>query len=199
MNDSEIHGLIFDCDGTLVDTMPLHWQAWNSVCKRHGIVFPEERFYALGGVPSVKILHMLKDEQGLDMDPVAVSREKEEAYIPLMPEAELIEPIAAIARDAQGRLPMAVATGGRTKHIKPLLESVGILDWFGAVVTADDVENHKPAPDTFLKAAALIGVPAEECRAYEDTDLGMEAIRAAGMEAVDVREIPGVLPTPVAP
>jgi beta-phosphoglucomutase family hydrolase len=199
MNDSEIHGLIFDCDGTLVDTMPLHWQAWNSVCKRHGIVFPEERFYALGGVPSVKILHMLKDEQGLDMDPAAVSREKEEAYIPLMPEAKLIEPIAAIARDAQGRLPMAVATGGRTKYIKPLLESVGILDWFGAVVTADDVENHKPAPDTFLKAAALIGVPAEECRAYEDTDLGMEAIRAAGMEAVDVREIPGVLPTPVAP
>lgn len=199
MNDSEIHGLIFDCDGTLVDTMPLHWQAWNSVCKRHGIVFPEERFYALGGVPSVKILHMLKDEQGLDMDPVAVSREKEEAYIPLMPEAKLIEPIAAIARDAQGRLPMAVATGGRTKYIKPLLESVGILDWFGAVVTADDVENHKPAPDTFLKAAALIGVPAEECRAYEDTDLGMEAIRAAGMEAVDVREIPGVIPTPVAP
>jgi len=128
-----------------------------------------------------------------------VSREKEEAYIPLMPEAKLIEPIAAIARDAQGRLPMAVATGGRTKYIKPLLESVGILDWFGAVVTADDVENHKPAPDTFLKAAALIGVPAEECRAYEDTDLGMEAIRAAGMEAVDVREIPGVLPTPVAP
>jgi len=199
MNDSEIHGLIFDCDGTLVDTMPLHWRAWNSVCKRHGIVFPEERFYALGGVPSVKILRMLKDEQGLDMDPVAVSREKEEAYIPLMPEAKLIEPIAAIARDAQGRLPMAVATGGRTKYIKPLLESVGILDWFGAVVTADDVENHKPAPDTFLKAAALIGVPAEECRAYEDTDLGMEAIRAAGMEAVDVREIPGVLPTPVAP
>ena len=199
MNDSEIHGLIFDCDGTLIDTMPLHWQAWNSVCKRHGIVFPEERFYALGGVPSVKILHMLKDEQGLDMDPVAVSREKEEAYIPLMPEAKLIEPIAAIARDAQGRLPMAVATGGRAKYIKPLLESVGILDWFGAVVTADDVENHKPAPDTFLKAAALIGVPAEECRAYEDTDLGMEAIRAAGMEAVDVREIPGVLPTPVAP
>ena len=199
MNDSEIHGLIFDCDGTLIDTMPLHWQAWNSVCKRHGIVFPEERFYALGGVPSVKILHMLKDEQGLDMDPAAVSREKEEAYIPLMPEAKLIEPIAAIARDAQGRLPMAVATGGRTKYIKPLLESVGILDWFGAVVTADDVESHKPAPDTFLKAAALIGVPAEECRAYEDTDLGMEAIRAAGMEAVDVREIPGVIPTPVAP
>ena len=198
MTDSKIRGLIFDCDGTLVDTMPLHWRAWNSVCDRHGIVFPEERFYALGGVPSVKILHMLKKEQELDFDPAEVSREKEEAYVPLMPEAKLIEPIAAIARDAQGRLAMAVATGGRANYIKPLLESVGILDWFGAVVTADDVENHKPAPDTFLKAAALIGVPAEECRAYEDTDLGMEAIRAAGMVAVDVRGIPGVLSTPVA-
>ena len=197
MTDPEIRGLIFDCDGTLVDTMPLHWRAWNSVCKRHGIVFPEERFYALGGVPSVKILHMLKDEQELDMDPVAVSREKEEVYIPLMPEAKLIEPIAAIARDAQGRLPMAVATGGR-----PIYQAAaGIgrhsgLVWRGG--DADDVENHKPAPDTFLKAAALIGVPAEECRAYEDTDLGMEAIRDAGMVAVDVRGIPGVLPTPVA-
>ena len=100
MTDSEIRGLIFDCDGTLVDTMPLHWRAWNSVCKRHGIVFPEERFYALGGVPSVKILRMLKEEQGLDFDPADVSREKE-AYI-MMPEAKLIEPIAAIARDAQG-------------------------------------------------------------------------------------------------
>ena len=132
------------------------------------------------------------------MDTGALDRETPPAYLALLPEARLIEPIAAIARDAQGRLPMAVATGGRAKYIKPLLESVGILDWFGAVVTADDVENHKPAPDTFLKAAALIGVPAEECCAYEDTDLGMEAIRAAGMVAVDVRGIPGVLPTPAA-
>ena len=110
-----------------------------------------------------------------------------------MPEAKLIEPIASIARAAQGNVPMAVATGGRTKYIRPLLEGLEILDWFGAVVTADDVENHKPAPDTFLRAAALLGVPVEECRAYEDTDIGMKALLAAGMEAVDVRQIPGVL------
>ena len=161
--------LIFDCDGTLVDSMPIHWRAWDIVCKRNGVEFTEERHYALGGIPSVKILQMLKEEQGLDIDP--------------------------IAREARGKTPMAVATGGRTKYIKPLLKGVGILDWFGAVVTADDVENHKPAPDTFLEASALLGVPPEECRAYEDTDLGMEAIHAAGMEAVDVRQILGVLPS----
>jgi len=132
----------------------------------------------------------------LNFDPAEVSRQKEEAYTPLIPEAKLIEPIAAIAREARGELPMAVATGGRIRYIKPLLRSVGILDWFDAVVTADDVENHKPAPDTFLKAAALIGVPPEECRAYEDTDFGMESILAAGMDAVDVREIPEVLQAP---
>ncbi len=185
--------LIFDCDGTLADSMPLHWRAWDAVCKRNGIEFPEERFYKLGGVPSQKILAMLKQEQGLSFDPAEISRQKEEAYLPLMAEVKLIEPVAAIAREHVGNLPMAVATGGRTKYIRPLLEGLGISDWFQAIVTSDDVKNHKPAPDTFLKAAALLGVPPEDCRAFEDTDLGMEAIRAAHMDAVDVRTIDGVL------
>jgi len=186
--------LIFDCDGTLADSMPLHWRAWDAVCKRNGIELPEERFYKLGGVPSQKILAMLKQEQGLAFDPAEISRQKEEAYLPLMAEVKLIEPVAAIAREHVGKLPMAVATGGRMKYIRPLLEGLGISDWFQAIVTSDDVKNHKPAPDTFLKAAALLGVPPEDCRAFEDTDLGMEAIRAAHMDAVDVRTIDGVLP-----
>ncbi len=190
--------LIFDCDGTLADSMPLHWRAWDAVCKRNGIEFPEERFYKLGGVPSQKILAMLKQEQGLSFDPAEISRQKEEAYLPLMAEVKLIEPVAAIAREHVGNLPMAVATGGRTKYIRPLLEGLGISDWFQAIVTSDDVKNHKPAPDTFLKAAALLGVPPEDCRAFEDTDLGMEAIRAAHMDAVDVRTIDGVLPENIA-
>jgi len=190
--------LIFDCDGTLADSMPLHWRAWDAVCKRNGIEFPEERFYKLGGVPSQKILAMLKQEQDLSFDPAEISRQKEEAYLPLMAEVKLIEPVAAIAREHVGKLPMAVATGGRTKYIRPLLEGLGISDWFQAIVTSDDVKNHKPAPDTFLKAAALLGVPPEDCRAFEDTDLGMEAIRAAHMDAVDVRTIDGVLPENIA-
>ena len=190
--------LIFDCDGTLADSMPLHWRAWDAVCKRNGIELPEERFYKLGGVPSQKILAMLKQEQGLAFDPAEISRQKEEAYLPLMAEVKLIEPVAAIAREHVGKLPMAVATGGRMKYIRPLLEGLGISDWFQAIVTSDDVKNHKPAPDTFLKAAALLGVPPEDCRAFEDTDLGMEAIRAAHMDAVDVRTIDGVLPGNIA-
>ena len=192
----EPRGLIFDCDGTLVDSMPLHWRAWDTVCQRHGIDFAEERFYAMGGVPSKKILGMLKAEQGLNFDTAQVSREKEEAYLPLMREVKLIEPVAEIARAHHGKIPLGVATGGRTQFIQPLLKSLGVMDWFDALVTSDDVENPKPAPDTFLKAAALMGVPAEDCRAYEDTDLGMDAIRAAGMEAVDVRTLKGVLPQP---
>lgn len=182
-------GFIFDFDGTLVDSMPLHWRAWDSVCQRHGIEFSEQRHNSLGGMPSQKILAMLKKEQGLDFDPAALSREKEEAYLPLMGEVKLIEPITAIAREHRGKIPMSIATGGRTQFIEPLLEQVGIADWFCAVVTSDDVVNPKPAPDTFLKAAALMGVPAEDCRAYEDTDLGLQSIHAAGMDAVDVREI----------
>ncbi len=187
-------GLIFDCDGTLVDSMPLHWRAWDIVCKRHGIEFSEKRHLAMGGMPSRKILALLKEEQGLDFDPIEVSHEKEVAYLPLMSQVGLIEPVVAIAREHHGRIPMAVATGGRKQFIRPLLERLEIADWFSALVTSDDVANPKPAPDTFLKAAALMGVPAEECRAYEDTELGMESIRAAGMEAIDIREIPGVLP-----
>ena len=190
----QLRALIFDCDGTLADSMPLHWRAWNSVCQRNGIELSEARFYKLGGVPSQKILAMLKQEQGLDFDPAEISRQKEEAYLPLMAEVKLIEPIAAIARAHVGKLPMAIATGGRAKYIRPLLERLGVADWFQAIVTSDDVRNHKPAPDTFLKAAALLGVPPEDCRAFEDTDLGMEAIRAAHMDAVDVRTIAGVLP-----
>tara|TARA_A100001037_G_scaffold284502_1_gene290964 strand:+ start:94 stop:672 length:579 start_codon:yes stop_codon:yes gene_type:complete len=185
----EPRGLIFDCDGTLADSMPLHWRAWNQTCTRHEIHFTEERFYSLGGVPSRKIFAMLAEEQGLTIDPIALSREKEEAYLPMMPELQPIKPVVAIARAHRGRLPMAVATGGQRRCISKILEHLGIADWFDALVTSEDVENPKPAPDTFLKAAEQIGIDPAHCRAFEDTDLGMQAIRASGMEAVDVREL----------
>ena len=185
----EPRGLIFDCDGTLADSMPLHWRAWDKTCKRHGLEFTEERFYSLGGVPSRRIFALLSEEQGVDLDPLQLSREKEAAYLPLMPELKPVEPVVAIARTHRRQLPMAVATGGQRNCITQILEHLGIADWFEALVTSEDIEHPKPAPDTFLKAAALIGVAPEECRAYEDTDLGMQAIGAAGMEAVDVREL----------
>jgi len=186
-----IKGLIFDCDGTLADTMPLHWHAWQMVTGRHGLHFPEDRFYSLGGVPTRDILKMLAQEQGRSLDHFAVAHEKEEAYLPLMAQIEPIHAVVDIARANFGRIPMAVASGGTQRIITDVLQRLKIRDLFGAVVTSEMVKHQKPAPDIFLEAARLIGVEPKHCRAYEDTDLGLTAIRAAGMEAVDVRTLRG--------
>ena len=185
----EIKSLIFDCDGTLADTMPLHWLAWQAITSRHNVIFPEDRFYALGGVPSRHILQMLREEQRLSIDPIAVSREKEEEYLKLMAQVGPIHEVVEIARDHAGKLPMAVASGGTRPIIDKVLRHLNIGDLFAAVVTSEDVVHQKPAPDIFLEAARRLGVPPRNCRAYEDTDLGLTAIRAAGMDAVDVRTL----------
>ena len=182
-------GLIFDCDGTLADTMPLHWRAWQVITTRHKLHLPEARFYELGGVPSRDILKMLSQEQGIPLDHLAVAREKESEYLPLVAQIEPIKVVVAIVRENHGKVPLAVASGGTHKIIELVLGHLGIREFFDAIVTSEDVANQKPAPDIFLAAARRIGVPPQLCRAYEDTDLGMQAIRAAGMEAVDVREL----------
>lgn len=183
----EPKGLVFDCDGTLADTMPLHWRAWSLVTQRHNLHFPEDRFYSLGGVPTRDILKMLAREQGRSLDHIAVAHEKEEAYLPLMADIEPIHAVVEIAKAYHGKIPMAVASGGTQRIICDVLERLKIRHLFDAVVTSEMVKNQKPAPDIFLEAARLIGVDPKHCRAYEDTDLGLTAIRAAGMDAVDVR------------
>ena len=184
----EPKGLVFDCDGTLANTMPLHWRAWSMITQRHNLHFPEDRFYSLGGVPSRDILKMLAEEQGRSFDHIAVAHEKEEAYLPLMAQVEPIHAVVEIARAHHGKIPMAVASGGTQKIICQVLEHLKIRHLFDEVVTSEMVTNQKPAPDIFLEAARRIGVDPKFCRGYEDTDLGMTAIRAAGMDAVDVRQ-----------
>jgi beta-phosphoglucomutase-like phosphatase (HAD superfamily) len=181
--------IIFDCDGTLADSMPLHWRAWQVIARRHGFLFPEDRFYSLGGVPSRDILKVLSAEQDLPLDPRAVAREKEAEYLPLIAQIEPINTVVGIARANYGRIPLAVASGGTKRVIEQVLDHLDIRHLFQAIVTSEDVLNQKPAPDIFLEAARHLGVPPQCCRAYEDTDFGMRAIRAAGMEAVDVREL----------
>ncbi|MGV3755204.1 MAG: HAD family hydrolase [Verrucomicrobiota bacterium] len=183
----EIRGLIFDCDGTLADTMPLHWRAWNTVAQQYGLHFPEERFYALGGVPSRDIFKMLGEEQGIVLDPIKASHGKENAYLPLLPQVGPVHEVLAIAREHHGRLPMAVASGGTKPIITQVLEHLRIAHMFDAVVTSEDVVNQKPAPDIFLEAARRLGVEPQYCQAFEDAELGLQAIRAAGMHVVDVR------------
>jgi beta-phosphoglucomutase family hydrolase len=184
-----IKALIFDCDGTLADTMPLHWRAWKAIAQRHHFQFPQERFYLLGGVPSQDIVKILAREQGLALDHLAVAREKETEYLPLLAQIEPINAVVGVARENFGKLPMAVASGGTLRIIEQVLERLGIRHLFNTIVTSEDVTNQKPAPDIFLEAARRLGVPPRFCRAYEDTDLGLQAIRAAGMEAVDVRTL----------
>jgi beta-phosphoglucomutase family hydrolase len=190
-----VKGLIFDCDGTLADTMPLHWRAWQVIATKYKLHFPENRFYALGGVPSRDILKMLAKEQGVTLDHVKAAHEKENAYLPLMAQVEPIHAVVEIAKANFGKIPMAVASGGTQQIICNVLEHLNIRHLFGAVVTSEMVKHQKPAPDIFIEAAKRIGVEPKSCRGYEDTDLGVQAIRSAGMEAVDVRELLVKLPS----
>src|SRR3984885_14216391 len=150
---AHIKGLIFDCDGTLADTMPLHWQAWQMITQRHDLHFPQDRFYAYGGVPSRDILKMLAEEQGRSLDHIAVAHEKENVYLPLMAEVEPIYAVVEIARTNFGKVPMAVASGGTQQIIVQVLEKLKIRNLFAAVVTSEMVTHQKPAPDIFLEAA----------------------------------------------
>lgn len=169
--------------------MPLHWKAWQTVTNRYGIHFTEDRFYALGGVPTRHILQMLAQEQGLTLDPIAVAKEKEETYLATLPQVTPVHAVVKIAEAHRGQIPMAVASGGSRYAIDLVLRKLDIRDWFHAVVTNEDVVRQKPAPDIFLEAAKRIGVEPHLCRGFEDTDLGMQAIRDAGMDAVDIRSL----------
>ena len=183
-----IEGLIFDCDGTLADTMPLHWEAWCRIAKKYRFGFTEERFYALGGMPTPDVVRVINRESGTSFDPDSLAEEKEAAYLDQLPQVTAIEPVVAVARAYKGRLPMAVASGGRRDIVRHVIEGLGMADWFDAVVTCEDVQNQKPAPDIFLEAARRLKVPADRCQAYEDSVFGIRAIEAAGMRAIDIRE-----------
>jgi HAD superfamily hydrolase (TIGR01509 family) len=179
--------LIFDCDGTLADTMPAHYRAWVAVLEPHGIPFPEERFYALGGTPTREIVRILAADAGKTVDVPSMVRAKEDAFLVQIAEVVPIPRVVEIARAGRGVLPMAVASGGQRRIVERTLGQIGVLDWFGALVTAEDTVRHKPDPDLFLEAARRLGVAPETCTVYEDADLGIEAARRAGMKFVDVR------------
>ena len=147
---------IFDLDGTLADTMPAHYVAWTAVATRYGLTFPEARFYSLGGVPTAKIAGMLVAEAGLALDPLVVALEKEELYYDgLGADGTLraIEPVLALARRHRAEGPLAVASGSVRRLVARTLETLGITDWFAAIVAAEDTARHKPEPDVFLEAA----------------------------------------------
>jgi beta-phosphoglucomutase family hydrolase len=183
----EIEGLIFDCDGTLVDTMPTHFLAWTKALQPLGIAFPEDRFYGFAGSPTVKIIEALSKEQGVPVNAPDVAHQKEQYFVEFMPHVTPIELVINIARREHGRRKLAVASGGTQAIVRKLLASAGILDLFPVIVCSDDVTHGKPAPDVFLQAAARMGVSPTRCAVYEDGEMGFVAARAAQMPVIDVR------------
>lgn len=184
--------LIFDLDGTLADTMPAHYVAWRKVLDPMGIPFPEDVFYGFGGVPTVKILEILSRQHGIALDPRRIAEEKEVAFEAGIQAIQPVHPVLEIARAHRGRKPMAIATGGYRRVVSRTLEVLGITDWFGAVVTVEDVVHGKPHPATFALAAQKLGVDPRRCVAYEDADPGIASATAAGMTVIDVRKLRGM-------
>lgn len=182
--------LIFDCDGTLADTMPVHHVAWQAMLADHSMVFGHDQFYALAGMPSVRIIEQLAAEQCVALVPgqaETMALDKEQRYVGLIHQVQPIVEVVAVAEHFRGRMPMAVGSGGDGWVIERTLRTIGILDWMDAIVGAEDTERHKPEPDVFLEAARRLGVEPAGCTVFEDSELGLEAARRAGMEPVDIR------------
>lgn len=192
--DGGYDAVIFDCDGTLVDSMAPHFEAWCDALALYGAkgIFKEDVFLAMGGRPTRDIVVELNDEYDLHLVPEAVADAKREAFLKRLHTVDLISEISDFAESLRGKLPMAVASGGSRIVVEKTLRQVGISDWFDEVVTADDVEEGKPAPDVFLKAASLLDVEPSRCLVLEDAPSGILAAQRAGMQVIAV---PSVLTT----
>ena len=180
--------VVFDCDGTLVDSMPAHFEAWCEALALYGAggIFKEDVFLAMGGRPTRDIVVEINDEYDLKLDPEAVAFAKREAFLKRLSSITLIDEVAEFAESLRGRVPMAIASGGSRMVVEKTLRVVGISDWFDEVVTADDVAEGKPAPDVFVKAAKLLGVAPMDCLALDDAPAGIIAARRAGMQVIAV-------------
>lgn len=181
-------GYIFDLDGTLVDTMPLHYKAWDHAMRRAGLAetLDEDLFYSLGGVPTLRVAELIGAHYGIKLDPHFVFQDKETLFREIQADAQLIEPVVAFARRVAATHPVSIASGGTREIVARSLELTGLAELFPVVVTACDVTHGKPAPDMFLLAAKHMGVPPEKCLVFEDAEPGMRAAAAAGMRWVQV-------------
>ena len=182
-----IRGLIFDCDGTLADTMAVHTRSWMETLKNHGFNCPTQFLETLRGMPAEEIVAVLNERYHLKLDPLEVAKEKNGRAFEELQYVKAIEPVAAIVRDYREKLPMSVASGGTRVNVLRTLKAIGLYDVFRAVITADDGFKPKPDPDMFLESARIMKVKPERCQVFEDGDLGLKAAREAGMKATDVR------------
>lgn len=179
---------LFDCDGTLADTMPLHFRAWSHAFRTCGATFEFtwETFYSMAGMGMADTIARMNAAHGLSLQVEAVAR-AQMAYIDQHhAEVEPIDPVVAIAREVAQNKPVAVVSGGTRPHVAETLRVIGVAELFEVVITQEDVARTKPAPDAFLLAAERLGVEPTACLVYEDSQLGLQAAKAAGMKAVYV-------------
>jgi len=177
---------LFDCDGTIVDSMPLHYIAWKAALAEWNCDFDEALFYSWGGKPVDEIISTLNEMNGLNMPVETVAKRKENLYYDLLPRLRAIPEVVEHIEAQHGRIPFAVVSGGRRNSVVRSLTTTNLLDKFPTIVGAEDYANSKPAPDAFLIAASKLGVAPEHCLVFEDTDLGIQAATAAGMASVRV-------------
>jgi len=181
-------GYIFDLDGTLIDTMPIHFRAWDQALRQLGSPKPlsRELFYSLAGVPTRKVAEQLIREYQLTADPARLFHLKEELFVGKLDFVQPIEAVVEFARAVATSHPVAVASGGPREVVQHSLKLSGLDKLFPIVISADDVVNGKPAPDMFLLAAQRMGVPPSRCLVFEDGEPGIRAAAAAGMQVVRV-------------
>ncbi len=172
--------LIFDMDGTILDTEPTHRKAWRQVLSRYGLAFDEARVTAFNGAPSWQLAKFIIETNNSDRDPYLLAAEKTAAVKAMLLDNVQPLPLMEVVKAYYGRRPLAVGTGSEHAMADALLSQLGVRDLFSAVVGADDVQRHKPEPDTFLRCAALMGIAPERCVVFEDADFGVQAAKAAG-------------------
>ena len=184
--DGHFRAYLFDCDGTIVDSMPLHYVAWKRALGEWNCAFEEELFYEWGGRPVTEIIAALNQMHGLNMPVDAVARRKENLYFELQDELKAIPEVIEHIETQHGHIPLAVVSGSRRKSVVHSLSALGLLEKFDVLVCAEDYPHGKPAPDCFLTAAARLGVDPKDCLVFEDTEMGIRAATAAGMAWVRV-------------
>lgn len=182
----EFRAYLFDCDGAVVDSMPLHYIAWKRALGEWGCTLDEELFYAWGGKPPVEIVAALNKMHGLHMPAGAVAGRKENLYYEQLPELKPVPEVLEHIEAQHGRIPFGIVSGSSRESVIKSLTTVDLLDRFGVLVGSEDYARSKPAPDAFLVGAERLGITAKDCLVFEDTEMGIQAATAAGMASVRV-------------
>jgi len=184
--NGEFSAYLFDCDGTIADSMPLHYVAWRNALAAWGCEFSEELFYAWGGLSVTDIVNLLNDMYGMKMPIEEVLRRKEQFFLESLPDLKAVPEVLEHIRSNYGRIPLAVVSGSKRESVTASLTSLGLLEKFNVLVCAEDYARGKPDPEPFLLAASKLGVNPHTCLVFEDTDMGIEAAQSAGMATVRV-------------